>query len=139
MTQSQKALFGFLVLVTVTSISAAAFYANKAKTVVASQDSANAAAAEAEAKSLVATVGKVMVLPSGETPTIATVADPEKLKDQPFFAQAQVGDKVLIYPGAQKAILWNPSLSKIVEVSALTIAAPQQNAPAAATTTRRTQ
>lgn len=74
-------------------------------------------AAENELNDVVAKVGKLMVLPEGETPTLATVADPEKLKDQKFFSNAQTGDKVLIYTNSQKAILYSPSLNKIVEVA----------------------
>ncbi|MBY0539793.1 hypothetical protein K2P56_05215 [Patescibacteria group bacterium] len=75
------------------------------------------AVAENELKDVVAKVGKLMVLPEGETPTLATVADPEKLKDQKFFTNAKTGDKVLIYATSQKAILYSPSLNKIVEVA----------------------
>lgn len=74
-------------------------------------------AAENELKEVVAKVGKLMILPEGETPTLATVADPEKLKDQKFFINAKTGDKVLIYANSQKAILYNPSSNKIVEVA----------------------
>ena len=70
---------------------------------------------------LVAQVGKLMVLPEGETPTVATVSDLEKLKDQPFFAKAKVGDRVLIYTNAKKAIIYNPSENKIVEVAPISI------------------
>ncbi len=65
----------------------------------------------------IASVGRLMVLPEGEEPTLATVSDPEKLKGQPFFANAQKGDKVLIYAIAGKAILYNPTLDKIVEIA----------------------
>lgn len=68
---------------------------------------------------LVETVGKLIVLPTNETPTVATVTDLDKLKDQPFFARAQKGDKVLIYVQAGKAVLYNPTLNKIVDVSPL--------------------
>ncbi|MFZ2500364.1 MAG: hypothetical protein WAW90_00035 [Minisyncoccia bacterium] len=70
-----------------------------------------------ELQATIVSVGKLMVLPAGETPTMATVSDPEKLKDQPFFIHAQKGDKVLIYTASQKAILYSPSLNKIVEVA----------------------
>ncbi len=73
--------------------------------------------AQNELQETITAVGKLMVLPTGETPTIATVSDPEKLKDQPFFARAQKGDKVLVYTTSQKAILYSPSLNKIVEVA----------------------
>jgi hypothetical protein len=79
----------------------------------------------------VAAVGKLIVLPTDEQPTLATVVDPSKLKNQPFFAQAQKGDQVLIYTNARKAILYSPTANKIVEVAPLIIGA--QAAPPAAT------
>ncbi len=72
--------------------------------------------AQDEVKKIVAQVSKLIVLPEGETPTLATVADPEKLQDQEFFAKAKMGDKVLIYANAKKAILYSPETNKIVEV-----------------------
>lgn len=77
--------------------------------------------AEEEAKQLVATVSTIIDLPADETPTIATVTDSEKLKDQPFFARSQQGDKVLIYSKSLKAILYRPSTNKIIEVAPVNI------------------
>lgn len=74
-----------------------------------------------ETKAIIAAVGKLIVLPTSEQPTLATVSDPEKLKDQAFFASAKVGDKVLIYTNAKKAILYNPTENKIVEVAPVNI------------------
>lgn len=82
-------------------------------------------AAQEEVQSLVRTVGKLIVLPTDDTPTIATVSDPSKLRDQAFFNNAQVGDKVLIYQRARKAVLWRPSTSQVIEVSGLNVTAPQ--------------
>lgn len=79
---------------------------------------------------LVAQVGKLIVLPS-ETPTVATVVDAAKLKDQPFFAKAKTGDKVFIYTNARKAILYSVTENKIIEVAPLTIG-NNQPAPAPA-------
>lgn len=76
---------------------------------------------QAEAKALVAKVGKLIVLPEDETPTVATVSDPEKLKDQQFFADAKKGDKVLIYTNAKKAILYDPVLNKIITIAPINI------------------
>ncbi len=75
--------------------------------------------AQQDLEDTIAAVGKLMVLPVGEVPTLATVSDPEKLRDQSFFANAKKDDKVLIYSTAGKAILYNPSSNKIVEVSPL--------------------
>ncbi len=89
--------------------------------------------AKQEMTDLVTAVGKIMVLPEGEDPTIATVADTEKLKDQAFFANAQVGDKVLLYTTAKKAILFRPSTSKIIEVAPINLGNTQSastNTPA---------
>jgi hypothetical protein len=62
-------------------------------------------------------VGKHIVLPTDEQPTMATVSDPAKLKDQSFFANAKKGDKVLIYADSRKAILYNPETDRVVEVA----------------------
>lgn len=74
---------------------------------------------EEEIAQLIEDVGKVLVLPSDETPTTATVTDPEKLRDQSFFAKAEVGDRVLIYQNTGKAILWRPSEKRVIEVSTI--------------------
>lgn len=77
--------------------------------------------AQAEVDRLVSQVSKLIVLPTDEQPTVATVSDIEKLKDQPFFAKAQNGNKVLIYTGAKKAILFDPVANKIIEVAPINI------------------
>lgn len=77
--------------------------------------------AEKEVEELVNRVGKLIVLPEGEQPTVATVSDVESLREQPFFAQAKNGDKVLIYTNARKVILYDPVKNKIVEVAPLNI------------------
>jgi hypothetical protein len=76
---------------------------------------------EQAATTLVA-VGKLMVLPTGETPTIALVQDITKLSGQPFYAKAKNGDTVLIYTTAKEAIIYRPSVNKIVEVAPVNIA-----------------
>jgi hypothetical protein len=78
-----------------------------------------------ESQDLVAKVGAIIELPSGETPTIATVTDISKVKDQAFFTNAQNGDKLLIYPQAKKAILYRPSTNKVINVAPLVIGPTQ--------------
>ncbi len=78
-------------------------------------------AAEEQVKSVTTAVGKLLLLPTGEAPTLATVSDKSKLVGQQFFANAQNGDKVLIYTNAKKAILYRPSSNKIIEVGPINI------------------
>lgn len=87
-----------------------------------------------ETEALVEKISKLIVLPLGETPTVATVSDPEALKDQAFFVQAQKGDKVLIYAQAKKAVLYSVSLNKILEMAPLNIG-PQKTVTPPATKT----
>lgn len=61
-------------------------------------------------------VSKLVVLPEGEEPVMATVTDKEKLKDQTVFAKAENGDKILIYIKAQKAYIYRPSSNKLIDV-----------------------
>lgn len=91
--------------------------------------------AQQEMRDLVSMVGDLMILPEGEDPTIATVADTEKLKDQAFFASAVVGDKVLLYTTAKKAILYRPSANKIIEVAPINIGNAPTTTPTTDTTT----
>ncbi len=93
----------------------------------------------AEAKSLSKKVGRLMVLPEDETPTIATVSDPDALRDQSFFVDAKVGDKVLIYSNAKKAILFSPEQNKIINIAPLNAGetSPQQQPTAPSVTEKK--
>ncbi len=64
-------------------------------------------------------VNKMMILPESEEPTIKTVTNLDEVKYQPFFMNAEIGDQVIIYSVAKKAILYRPSLNKIIEASTM--------------------
>jgi hypothetical protein len=81
--------------------------------------------AQEELQSIVSRVGKLIALPEGEDPTIATVSDPTLLQSQPFFAKAKAGDKVLLYANAKKAILYDVAANKILEVAPIVIGNPE--------------
>ena len=100
------------------------------------------AVAQQEINDVVLKVSKLMTLPTGEEATVATVSDLAALKDQPFFASAQKGDKVLIYTQAKKVILYSVTLNKILDVAPLTFgaskAATSQTTPDIKTSTLKT-
>lgn len=79
---------------------------------------------------ILAEVSKIMKLPEGEVPTMATISDVNKLKDQPFFKNSKNGDILLVYNKAGKAILYNPADKKIVEVAPIGDAGSPSPSPA---------
>lgn len=80
-----------------------------------------------EAQDLLSRVAKIYLIPTGEEPTIATVSDPNALKDQAFFTQSQKGDKVLIFSKAGRAVLYRPSINKIIETAPINSNTNDQN------------
>lgn len=78
-------------------------------------------AAQLESQDLVKKVSRFISLPEGELPTIATVSDYKKLKNQTFFEKSQNGDKVLIYTKAKKAYLYRPSTDKLIDVTIVNV------------------
>ena len=67
-----------------------------------------------EATLLAEKVGKLMILPTDELPTIETIDDLALVQGRPFFNKAEVGDKVLVYKTAAMAILYRPSKNIII-------------------------
>lgn len=88
-----------------------------------------------EAKQLNTEVGQLVVLPTDETPSIATVADATKLKQQSTgFENAQNGDKLLIYTQAKQIIVYRPSSKKVVSIVQITLG---QTTPTTGTTQKK--
>lgn len=103
------------------------YYYNQYRTVQKMLNNPNEVAKQ-ETAAVVKEVGVLMQLPKNEEPSIATVLDATKLKDQPFFANAVNGDKVIIYTKSAKAILYRPSQHKIIEVAPITMTQPTPSA-----------
>lgn len=78
-------------------------------------------AAKEEVKKITDAVSKLMVLPTKEEPIVVTVLDKKKLKDQDFFKNAENGDKVIVYSVSKQAILYRPSINKIIQVAPLNL------------------
>jgi len=69
---------------------------------------------EMAAEKQIALISRLVDLPTNEEPTIATVVDKFKLNNQPFFAKAENGDQVLIYPKNKIGVLYRPKTGKII-------------------------
>lgn len=78
----------------------------------------------AEAKEVLTKVGKLLELPTGEEPTIATVQDAEKINTQPFFAKAQNGHRVILFTNARLAILFDEKANKLINVGTINVGTP---------------
>jgi len=72
---------------------------------------------EEEKMTLIAKVSQLYLFPEGEVPTIATVSDPKLLGDKDFFTKAEKGDNVFFFKNAGKAILYRPTIDKIIEIA----------------------
>lgn len=70
-----------------------------------------------ERSQVILSVARHVIIPEDEEPIFATVTDPKQLQGQVFFENAQVGDKVLIFSHAHRAMLYRPSVDRIVEMA----------------------
>ena len=116
MANKNNVVIGILVVLLLAAAGAAYYFYSRAAALADPQ-----AIALKEANALVAQVGKLIALPEGEVPTVATVTDPEALSDQPFFEKAEAGDKVLLYSTARKAYLYDPEGNRLLDVAPLNI------------------
>jgi hypothetical protein len=117
MSMMRNVTLAALVAISVTSTASAAVFYKKYQAASVNPQ----AVAQAEINDMLAKIGALIVLPTDEKPTIATVSDPEKLASQAFFKDAKQGDKVLIYTTAKKAILYDPTANKIIDVAPVSI------------------
>jgi hypothetical protein len=69
---------------------------------------------------IVKAVASLIQMPS-EAPSLATVTDLAPLKDQEFFADAAIGDVLLLFPQSRRAMLYRPSENKLIQVAPLTL------------------
>jgi hypothetical protein len=68
-----------------------------------------------------AEVAKLVILPTDETPALATVTDPSKLKSNRLLSQTKTGDKILIYAKWGQAVVYRPSQNKIVDIGPVNV------------------
>ena len=85
-----------------------------------------------QTKEILRKLSVFMILPN-ETPIFATVQNTDSLAENPFYKNARVGDKVLIFKNAQKALLYRPSTDKIIDFTTIALKVDASN-PAKQTT-----
>ena len=118
-------------------IGAGAFWALN-KTMMKSTVSPVSQVAQNQVKDLIAKVGKLVLLPTGEEPVIATINDAAGLtKQQPFYKGSQNGDVVLVYQKAAKAIVYSPERNIIVNVGPVVLQDQPSTTTSTATTTKK--
>lgn len=127
-TRDKKVMAGLIIVVILVLIGSGYLYWQYQKTAtelkkVKSQVTTTQGAKEDEVKKIVAEVSKIVRLPQNEIPSIATITDVSKLKDQPFFKDVKNGDILLVYNTSGKAILYDPKDKKVVDVTTLSTTA----------------
>jgi hypothetical protein len=79
-------------------------------------------------KTVIEKLGQIVILPTDEEPSIATILDKEKLKDNPFFVKAKNGDKIIAYENNRLIYLYRPEINKLVGLLPFIIGDSSQSA-----------
>ncbi len=90
------------------------------------------AEAKAKTEAAVKAIGALAIIPNDPNTVLANVTDVTKLKGQSFFNDAQNGDEILIFPAAMRAVLYRPSVNKIVNIGPLASTPPSSTDTAGA-------
>jgi len=80
--------------------------------------------AQKQANKVLADLSSIMELPENELPSISTITDISALAGNLFFERAQNDDVIIAYTQAQQAIIFRPSMKKIINVGAYVPQAP---------------
>ena len=90
-----------------------------------------------QAAEILQKVGQLIQLPADETPTMAAISATRQApkQGQPFLTNAENGDVLIVYDNAREALLYRPSINKLIAVGPVDSATPQApavQAPASA-------
>jgi hypothetical protein len=92
--------------------------------------SASVKLTDAQVQAVVERVGKFMVIPTDEKPSVAVLKDTDALaQQQSFYRGAKDGDILVIY--SSRAIIYDPVANKLVSVSPIQAAASASPSPIA--------
>ncbi len=74
-----------------------------------------------EQKNILERLAQHIILPAGENPAIAAIANSEMLaNNNSFYSNTQDGDQLIIYANAALAIIYSPARDKIINIGPLT-------------------
>jgi hypothetical protein len=128
MNTSAKVIISLFILLILAVGGAGYFFWQYQKARQATAATENATAADpGEVARVVELVSQHVVLPGSEEPTVATITDTSVLQGQEFFRNAKVGHKVLVYQQARVAILYDPDIDRVINMSQIS---PTPAAPA---------
>lgn len=111
---SRKRIIGVLLLAVLVGGSLATAYVFYSRYQKAVSLLANPEKLVADNKNVMLKKIKTIIELPDEEPSTATVTDIERVRNQPFFAKAQIDDVVLIFYKEAKTILYRPSENRIV-------------------------
>ncbi len=124
--KKRTGLSGFLVILVVLLVAGLAvtgylYYTTRTELMRLTQPSGQEELAKREVKAVVDKLGKLTILPE-EEPVVATIVDSDFLATQSaFYQKAENGDKLVVYPQAQKAYIFSPGRNIIVNAGPLVL------------------
>lgn len=121
-------LLSFILLIGVVVLGYLYFNTKKELTKLSSMEGQQAVAQQ-EVKEVTDKLSKLTILPD-EEPVVATILDVQLLATQSaFYQNAENGDKLVVYPQAQKAYIYSPSRNVIVNAGPLVVDQNQDSRP----------
>lgn len=114
-TRRLRIIFIVLIALLVSSLAFGGYFFYKYKFNAISES-----ASKKEAEKLFSKISDIYYFPEGEKPAIATVSDPSIFSGQGYFESAQIGDAIFIFAGTKRAVLYRPSIDKIIDVAPMT-------------------
>lgn len=117
---------GFLMVVVLTLLAGLVatgflYFRTRQELVRLTQPNAQEELAKREIQAVVQKLGKLAILPE-EEPVVATIIDSAFLATQSaFYQKAEDGDKLVVYPQAQKAFIYSPGRNVIVNAGPLVL------------------
>ena len=114
-----------LIVLLVVAVGLGIFFFVKYKNVVNDPKTAVTEKYKQESNLVLENLKKIILIENTESPTIARVEEPEKLKqkNRDFYKNVQAGDYLIVFPN--KAIIYRNSTNQIINIAPITTESPQ--------------